>query len=712
MALFKTANLAQLSARTPINSSERHIIMIVDDEEANRRVLASLLTPRYDVIQAADGLEAWKIVNTMPNPERLACIVSDQRMPNMTGVELLQKTCDTHPNTVRIIVTGYSDVDAIIDSINKADIFRFIIKPLDSTDFLMTIKRAVQSFEMNASIAAHQRDLEKRIFERTAELQAANAALKKHEAELEEARRAAESASRQKSEFLAVMSHELRTPLSGIIGMLKLGLRGHMGEESRQRFDLSLQNAQGLLSLITDILDFSKIEAGKLELEQIDFLLDDTVSSALAIFEERAANKGIDFVLALGPDLPEYVRGDPTRLRQILLNLVSNALKFTETGWVRVEVKRVPIQTDQNLCRIQFSVHDSGIGIPAQALPRLFQKFEQVDSSTTRRYGGTGLGLAISRQLVELMGGEITVTSTVDVGSCFCFEIALPQGEAMQIELSGLDKPHSHQLSILCAEDFPTNQLIIRALLEDRGHRVEIVENGWLAVQALSQQQFDLILMDGRMPEMDGATATQLIRQGGNESCKVVDKDIHITALTANVASNDLQAYIDAGMNDFLTKPIDEHELHQRLHEIITKRLQQGVALTPLLRPSQQDLNSLFELPEEEIGATPSYRNDVFVADTGEPDLLTRMRVRFAQDWPLRIIQLQQAQIDDDRESAGRIFHGLKGSLGYLETPYTLQQHCAQLEKLADAGDWLAVGQTWPAVLQEIQSLLQQPGWH
>lgn len=708
MALFKTANLAQLSARTSNTSTERHVIMVVDDEDANRRVLCSLLSPRYDVIQAADGQEAWKLVNTMSNPERLACIVSDQRMPHMSGVELLQKTCENYPNTVRIIVTGYSDVDAIIDSINKADIFRFIIKPLDSTDFLMTIKRAVQSFEMNASIAAHQRDLEKRIYERTTELQTANAELKKHEIELEEARRAAESASRQKSEFLAVMSHELRTPLSGIIGMLKLGLRGQMGDESRQRFDLSLQNAQALLSLITDILDFSKIEAGKLELEHIDFLLDDTVSSALAIFEERAANKGIDFVLDLGPDLPEYVRGDPTRLRQILLNLVSNALKFTETGWVRVEVKRLPIQTDQNLCRIQFAVHDSGIGIPPQALPRLFQKFEQVDASTTRRYGGTGLGLAISRQLVELMAGQITVTSTVDVGSCFCFEVDLPQGEALQIELPIADQPHSHQLSILCAEDFPTNQMIIRALLEDRGHRVEIVENGWLAVQALAQQDFDLILMDGRMPEMDGATATQLIRQGGNQSCKVINKDIHITALTANVAPNDLQAYLDAGMNDFLTKPIDEHELHQRLSEVIRKRLKQGAQLAPLLRPSQQDLNSLFELPEEEISTPAIYAGDVLISDSGEPDLLTRMRVRFAQDWPIRVEQLQQAQIDDDRESAGRIFHGLKGSLGYLETPYTLQQLCAKLEQQADAGDWESISQAWPDVAQEIQAIVER----
>ncbi len=711
MALFKPANLAQISARSGnLPSAERHIILLVDDEEANRRVLASLLAPRYEIMQAADGLQAWNLIRSLPNPERLACIVSDQRMPGMTGVELLQKACEEYPATVRIIVTGYSDIDAIIDSINKADIFRFIIKPLDSNDFLMTIKRAVESFDMQSRIAAHQRDLEKRIFERTAELQAANSALRKHEVELEEARRAAESASRQKSEFLAVMSHELRTPLSGIIGMLKLGLRGQMGDESRQRFDLSLSNAQALLSLITDILDFSKIEAGKLELEQIDFLLDDTVSSALAIFEERAANKGIDFVLDLGPDLPEYVRGDPTRLRQILLNLVSNALKFTETGWVKVEVKRLPIQTDQNLCRLQFAVHDSGIGIPAAALPRLFQKFEQVDASTTRRYGGTGLGLAISRQLVELMGGDITVTSTLDVGSSFCFEINLPQGEALVIPVQEADQAHSHQLNILCAEDFPTNQMIIRALLEDRGHRVEVVENGWLAVQALAREAYDMILMDGRMPEMDGATATRLIRQGGNHECKVLQHDIHITALTANVSPSDLQAYLDAGMNDFLTKPLDEHELHRRLGEVIAKRLQQGISLPPLQRPSVDVLNQLFDFAEDdEIAPPPS--DNVLVSDTGEPDLLTRMRVRFAQDWPVRMSQLQQAQIDQDRESAGRIFHGLKGSLGYLETPHHLQKTCGALEKQADQGAWAEIVLALPSLTEEIQALLRQPGW-
>ncbi|MBI3230701.1 MAG: response regulator [Burkholderiales bacterium] len=710
MALFKQANLNQIGARQA-PATDRLIIMLVDDEEANRRVLSSLLAPRYQVLQAADGLEAWKMINAMPNPERLACIVSDQRMPGMTGVELLQKTCADYPNTVRIIVTGYSDIDAIIDSINKADIFRFIIKPLDSNDFLMTIKRAVESFEMNARIAAHQRDLETRIQERTAELQLANDSLKQHQTELLEARRVAESASHQKSEFLAVMSHELRTPLSGIIGMLKLGLRGEMGDESRQRFELSLSNAQALLTLITDILDFSKIEAGKLDLEQIDFPLADTINTALAIFEERAVSKGIDFVLDIDPSLPAFVRGDPTRLRQVLLNLVSNAIKFTENGWVKVEVTRLPGKLANGLCRIGFAVHDSGIGIPASALPRLFQKFEQVDASTTRRYGGTGLGLAISRQLVELMGGQLEVTSTPDVGSCFCFELEMAPGEALAPAQHPADEPHSHQLHILCAEDFPTNQMIIRALLEDRGHRVEIVENGWLAVQALARENFDMILMDGRMPEMDGVTATLLIRQGGNEECKVQATDIHITALTANVSPTDLQAYLAAGMDDFLTKPLDERQLHRRLSEVIEKRLRLGIALPPLLRPSHSDLNGLFDITDEDDAPSPP-SEQVQTADAVEPDLLTRMRVRFAQDWPIRLAQLRQAQQDGDRESAGRIFHGLKGSLGYLQTPPSLQQRCGEMEHKADQGAWDVIRDVLPQLQQEIETILREPGWN
>ena len=701
MALFKQSKLAQITARES-KPANLPMILVVDDEEANRRVLCNLLDHDYEVLQAATGQAAWEVIQTLSQPERLACIVSDQRMPGMTGVELLQQSREHYPDAVRVIVTGYSDVDAIIDSINKADIYRFIIKPFDSNDFLLTIKRAMENFELRQRLAEHQRELEQRILLRTAELEQANTALRQHQSELELARELAESASRQKSDFLAVMSHELRTPLSGIIGMLKLGLRGQMDEISRERCELSLNNAQALMSLVTDLLDFSKIEAGKLELEEIAFPLVPTISSALAIFDERAMSRGVDFVLDLASNLPDYVKGDPTRLRQILLNLVGNAIKFTEQGWVKVIVTLQ--HQDSHGSTLEFQVQDSGIGIAPQALTRLFQKFEQGDVSTTRRYGGTGLGLAISRQLVELMGGEISVSSEVGVGSNFRFQLKMAHGSEQMEQIDRADDAASHQLHILCAEDFPTNQIIIRTLLEDRGHRVQLVENGWQAVQAMAKDRFDVILMDGRMPEMDGPSATRLIRSGGTAEYPISDSQIHIIALTANVSAHDQAAYLAAGMDDFLTKPIDEHQLHLLLRKVIAQRLAQGAALQPLLRPSQADLANLFALDLTELEPAPTAPP----SSDQRGSLLSRMRQSFVQDWPLRETQLEQALQAHDQECAARILHGLKGSLAYLDCSLSLQNQCGTMEQDADHGHWPSLDREWPVLQSAVLSLLKQ----
>ena len=380
-------------------------------------------------------------------------------------------------------------------------------------------------------------------------------------------KRRAEDATRQKSEFLANMSHEMRTPLAGVIGMLGFALRdAKLQPATREQVVRGQANAQSLLAIINDLLDFSKIEAGKLALENIDFSLEDKVESVASLFEEQAASHSVDFAIELGEGLPRFVVGDPTRLRQVLVNLVGNAFKFTKQGKVTLRVERAgPAAASDGVNLIRFSVQDTGIGIAPEALARLFQKFEQADSTTTRRYGGTGLGLAICRQLVLLMGGTVTAESTEGVGSTFSFVLPLADGDRPAPAAQVPRLPHSHRLKVLCAEDFPTNQIIIRTMLEDLGHYADVVANGVLAVAACAHTDYDLILMDGRMPEMDGASATRLIRAGGPPDAPVRDPGLMIVALTANASEEDRARYLASGMDDFLTKPIDEWALYTLL---------------------------------------------------------------------------------------------------------------------------------------------------
>jgi CheY-like chemotaxis protein len=369
-----------------------------------------------------------------------------------------------------------------------------------------------------------------------------------------------------------------------------------------------------------------------------------------------------------------------------------------------MRVERVGHEVDDGrLNRIRFSVSDTGIGIDADAIPRLFQQFEQADASTTRRYGGTGLGLAICRQLVELMGGSINAVSAPGQGSVFMFELPLPNGVAPPVVQHVPREPHSHQLKVLCAEDFPTNQIIIRMMLEDLGHKVDIAANGALAVKACSLTRYDLILMDGRMPEMDGASATRLIRSGGPDEAPVRDQELMIIALTANASEEDRSRYLASGMDDFLTKPIDEDKLHFQLSRAIERQLQRGFQL-PRMQPR---LNPALGTPELDsmFGVAPAALETSRLAQHsgGASDLKARLRTAFNQDAPLRLADLELALLDRDREVASRLLHGMKGSAGYLEEQ-ELQALCGDLEMEADHGNWQQVESAMP----QLRRLLDQ----
>ncbi len=374
--------------------------------------------------------------------------------------------------------------------------------------------------------------------------------LRELNADLEHARREAEAANRAKSAFLATMSHEIRTPMNGVLGMLEVTLRRRIDETMRDHLTLARDSAVNLLSILNDILDYSKLEAGQLELEELSFSPRQVADEISSMLTAGIAQKKIWIDVLVDPDVPAWIVGDPTRFRQIVLNLAANAVKFTESGSIAIRMGYVDGEAP-HILRVE--VQDTGIGIPEDVRARLFDRFSQADASTTRRFGGTGLGLAICRELVNCMGGEIGVNSLVGKGSTFWFEIPTGPGEEPVVKTAGRSVATAGaRLCILVAEDNPVNQKVLRTLLSGQGHDLHFVGDGLQAVEAARDGSFDLVLMDISMPVMDGPTATGLIRALPGPASR-----LPIIALTANAMSGDREAYLAAGMNDYVSKPIN-----------------------------------------------------------------------------------------------------------------------------------------------------------
>ncbi len=377
--------------------------------------------------------------------------------------------------------------------------------------------------------------------------------------QLEEAKNQAVASDKAKSDFLAVMSHEIRTPLNGVTGMLQVLSQSPLSGQQAEWVATAQQSADLLLNVVNNILDFSKLETGAFEPDPEDFDLDTLLEGIVSMMTPRALQRGNQIERSIPADSLRRLRADTFRLRQILVNLVGNAIKFTEHGRIQIRADARPAALGRVV--LHCSVTDTGIGITDEIQARLFRRFSQGDASTTRKYGGTGLGLAICKSLVEKMGGNIQVNSASGQGASFSFSILCDPALAVEGEIShhhaATELPTlSRNLNILVAEDNATNQMVTRLLLEGGGHHCTIVNNGIEAVQAVRNGRFDLVLMDVEMPEMDGPTAARQIRALGNEKA-----DIPIIALTANAFTDQRQAYLDSGMNDYVSKPIDPHKL-------------------------------------------------------------------------------------------------------------------------------------------------------
>jgi len=504
--------------------------------------------------------------------------------------------------------------------------------------------------------------------------------------------KAAQDANEAKSMLLANISHEIRTPMNGILGFSELLLDSNVSEKQKEYLQAVMQNGNGLLVLINDILDLSKIEAGRLELEHIEFNIQNLLHSIESSFSIKIKEKGIDYITVLDSRVPVHVYGDPVRMRQVLTNLIGNAVKFTSQGTIRITVE-LEEENDDNLV-LRFLVSDTGPGIAKENIPKLFQPFSQVDPSTTRRFGGTGLGLSISKELVTLMGGAIGVNSNEGEGAHFWFTVSLKSIRAIESisqtdDFSGIKISHKsndkkdrqknlihrfkgQQVRILLVEDNETNQVVALEILKKLGLTIDIASSGTEALKILESREFDMVFMDIQMPQMDGYETTKHIRE---KLSPVANPTIPIIAMTAHAMKGDREKCLTAGMDDYITKPL----IPAQLVDVIEKWLPDNDQERKILR-NKLTQTSLFIAQEN---SKYVFNKDAFLkqVDTNRSQALEAIK-SFKNDFPQRIQWLQNAIRKNDRNHIALHIHAIK-SAAQIMCSDSLADAAAQMEHAA-----------------------------